>query len=136
MRYLLDASALIALAITSHEQHDRVAGWAIGRRGELAVSPIVEGALVRFVVRQGGPARSAVATLEAQADELGIAFWPDDLSHRAVDLSQILGHKQVTDTYLVALARHHGARLATLDQPLADRFPGDAVMPDGCSGQD
>lgn len=31
----------------------------------------------------------------------------------------VIGHRQVTDAYLVALARHHGGRLATLDRGLA-----------------
>ncbi len=31
----------------------------------------------------------------------------------------VIGHRQVTDAYLVALARHHGGRVATLDKGLA-----------------
>ncbi|MGP8198920.1 MAG: hypothetical protein ACLQU4_05390 [Limisphaerales bacterium] len=32
------------------------------------------------------------------------------------------GANQITDRYLVALARQHGFSLATLDQPLAKSF--------------
>jgi predicted nucleic acid-binding protein len=31
----------------------------------------------------------------------------------------VIGHRQVTDAYLVALARHHDGRLATFDRGLA-----------------
>ncbi len=34
-------------------------------------------------------------------------------------LAGAIGHRQVTDAYLVALARHHHGRLATLDKGLA-----------------
>ena len=33
--------------------------------------------------------------------------------------TQLHGHQQTTDAYLVGLAVHHGARLATLDKSLA-----------------
>jgi uncharacterized protein len=31
----------------------------------------------------------------------------------------VLGHRQVTDAYLAALARHHHGKLATFDKGLA-----------------
>jgi predicted nucleic acid-binding protein len=34
----------------------------------------------------------------------------------------------ITDGYLVALARHHGFSLATLDQPLAKSFADETVL--------
>ncbi len=46
-------------------------------------------------------------------------FWPDDVDladkKSASDLL-LLGHRQVTDGYLVQLAIRHRARLATLDR--------------------
>ena len=41
-----------------------------------------------------------------------------------VDLTGVLGHAQVTDAYLAALARTRGGRVATLDRAFA------AVAPD------
>ena len=41
-------------------------------------------------------------------------FWPDSLSllgQSSVDLSRLLEASQLTDTYLLALAVHHGSRL-------------------------
>ena len=51
-------------------------------------------------------------------------FVPDDLScaDRVVRTDLMGGANQVTDHYLVALARQHGITLATLDKPLARAF--------------
>jgi len=50
----------------------------------------------------------------------GYEFWADDLSYAQADLGNIIGHKQVTDAYLVALTRSRSdAKLATLDMALA-----------------
>jgi predicted nucleic acid-binding protein len=34
----------------------------------------------------------------------------------------------VTDAYLAALARHHGGKVATLDEPFAKLYPDDVVL--------
>jgi predicted nucleic acid-binding protein len=52
------------------------------------------------------------------------AFWPDDLSlldPGCVDWRQVLGSRQLTDVYLLALAVRRGGRLVTFDRavPLA-----------------
>jgi uncharacterized protein len=49
-------------------------------------------------------------------------FWPDDIS--LIDTAhgdRIVGHRQITDIYLLALAVKHNGRLVTFDQtvPLA-----------------
>ncbi|MGL5928860.1 MAG: hypothetical protein ACRCY8_08000 [Dermatophilaceae bacterium] len=55
----------------------------------------------------------------ARAD--GVEFWPDSISDADVDPADIRGHRQVTDSYLLALAESRGARLATFDAALAAR---------------
>jgi hypothetical protein len=55
-------------------------------------------------------------------------FWPDDISI-ITDLdetvrSRLLGHQQITDYYLAALASRHGGRLATFDGSLARSLAG------------
>lgn len=57
----------------------------------------------------------------------GYEFWPDDISYSDAPLDRIRGQKQVTDAYLVALATHHGGRLATFDKALAATHP-EAVL--------
>jgi len=49
------------------------------------------------------------------------AFWPDDISlldERLIDRSHVLGPKQLTDIYLLALAVKHGGRLVTTDRAI------------------
>jgi predicted nucleic acid-binding protein len=54
-------------------------------------------------------------------------FIPDDLScaDRVVRTDLMGGPNQITDRYLVALARQHHLALATLDKPLARDFAGE-----------
>ena len=57
-------------------------------------------------------------------------FIPDDLScaDRVVRTDWISGASQVTDHYLVALARKHRMTLATFDEPLAGQFTDEASL--------
>lgn len=125
MTYLLDANVLIALTVAEHEHHTRAAAW-LGGAGNFAVCPIVEGALVRFVLRIGERPATARLLLERIAEHPRCEFWVADLSYRDVPLHELRGHRQVTDAYLVALATRHSARLATFDRALATAQP-DAV---------
>jgi len=50
-------------------------------------------------------------------------FWPDDLGYDRVDLQPVVGHRQVTDAYLAALAVAHGSHVATFDRGLAAAHP-------------
>ena len=59
--YLLDANVLIALTVAEHEHHARASNWMAGI-DRFALCPVVEGALVRFLVRIGERA-SVAATL-------------------------------------------------------------------------
>ena len=121
--YLLDADVLIALTIADHEHHARTSSWASGIT-DFAVCPVVEGALVRFLVRVGEGAAVAQQVLRAVHALPGCEFWPDSLSYAASDLDRVRGHRQVTDAYLVSLATGTvNARLATLDEGLAQSHP-------------
>jgi len=47
------------------------------------------------------------------------AFWPDDISlldEQLIDRNHVLGPKQLTEIYLLALAAKHGGRLVTFDR--------------------
>ena len=51
----------------------------------------------------------------------GHVFWPEDiglLDAGRADASRLLTSAQVTDTYLLALARAHGGQLASFDRRL------------------
>lgn len=125
MGYLLDASTLMALVVREHEAHEKASAWARDAEG-LAVCPVVEGALVRFLVRVGEDARSATRIVAALRSR--VEFWPDDVSYADLDLTVVRGHRQVTDAYLVGLAARRGGQLATLDVALSRTFPQHAVL--------
>jgi toxin-antitoxin system PIN domain toxin len=116
--FLLDASVLIPLAVRDHEHHERATGWFLGAGGG-AVCPVVEGALFRYLLREGRSAVDAQAVVRALSEAQMIKFWPDDLSYADVPVGSVRGHKQATDAYLAALAASRGGQLATLDEGLA-----------------
>lgn len=118
--FLLDANVLIALVVAEHDHHDAASTW-LAEVDEFAVCPIVEGALVRFLLRIGEAPATATAILAGVHANPLCQFWPDAVSFRDVDLSDLSGHRQVTDSYLSALARSNGGRLVTFDRALATR---------------
>ncbi|MCL2467755.1 MAG: PIN domain-containing protein [Micrococcales bacterium] len=126
-RSLLDANVLIALSDADHVHHDAATAW-FAQHPVAATCPVTEGALVRFLVRTGKSTADITVALRALADAPGFEFWPDDIPYSAVPLSAVIGHRQVTDAYLVALARHHSSTLATFDQGLALAYPADVVL--------
>jgi hypothetical protein len=125
---LLDANVLIAASVLEHEHHERVTTWA-GTLGGFAVCPLVEGALVRFLVRVGEPACAVRDVLRRLRTRPGYEFWGDSVSYADVELAHVRGHRQVTDAYLLGLVRQHpSARLATMDEGLVQQSGGDAFV--------
>lgn len=120
---LLDANVLVALAVADHIHHDLVEEWFSRRRRRFATCPITQGALMRLLLRQGATPDQALSVLTSITKQRSHDFWPDDLGFGDVALRGVVGHRQVTDAYLAALARHHGGTLATLDQGLAVLHP-------------
>ncbi|HVU61561.1 MAG TPA: TA system VapC family ribonuclease toxin [Mycobacteriales bacterium] len=120
--YLLDANALIALVVVEHEHHKTAARWAASVDG-FALCPVVEGALVRFLVRAGESTVTAAAILAALYASTRCVFWPDSVSYTSADLGHVAGHRQVTDAYLAALAVSQRGRLATFDNALVEALP-------------
>lgn len=119
MTVLLDANVLIALVVADHVHHDAAEEWLADLAGPFATCPITEGSLVRLLIRKGQSAETAKAVVSGVAADPRHEFWPDDLSYSSVSMEGIIGHRQVTDAYLVQLVRTRGGRLATFDQGLA-----------------
>lgn len=122
MTWLLDASVLVALTTPRHVHHAAARAW-FGTGRPFATCPITQGALIRFTLREGADAMSATSAVARLAERDDHTFWPDDLAYTAAMLRGVVGHRQVTDAYLVALAGHRGGRVATLDRGLAAANP-------------
>lgn len=128
-RYLLDINLLIALAWPQHIHHGQAHDW-FDRRGSdcWATCPLTQLGFVRIssnpkIVTQAVSPREAFAALERMTALPGHVFWPDDVApagQQEFTALSLVGHRQVTDAYLLALCRRHKGRLATLDRGVAE----------------
>jgi toxin-antitoxin system PIN domain toxin len=124
--FLADGNVLVALVVAEHVHHQLALTWFEEAEPELATCPITEGMLLRFLLREGQSAAASMAALDAIRAQEWHRFWPDAIAYDAGMMGGVIGHRQVTDAYLVALARHEGGAVATLDRGLA-ALHGDAV---------
>jgi len=119
---LLDANVLVALALDTHVHH-RAAHEALQASSwPWATTPLTESALVRLLLNRAVTGadftgRQVLTQLTAMRRHPRWVFLPDDTSPVAapIDLSVLVGFRQVTDLHLVGLAARHGAVLATFD---------------------
>lgn len=124
MRALLDVNVLIALLDANHLHHRRATEWMEKNLASgWASCPLTQNGCIRIMSQPGYPnpvPASAVAERLREAAALPLhQFWPDDLSMLTpglIDWRHILGSRQVTDAYLLALAVKHKGRLVTLDK--------------------
>ncbi|WP_236796174.1 hypothetical protein [Amycolatopsis sp. GM8] len=58
---------------------------------------------MRLLIREGQRAEDAQALLSAIEAGDRHEFWPDSITYRDVPMNGILGHRQVTDSYLAHL---------------------------------
>ena len=116
---LLDSNVLVALVQQNHVHAEQAGAWLDTLREPYATCPLTQGALLRLLLREGVSAADARVSLKSVVDDDRHQFWPDDIDYLAVRLDGVVGHRQVTDAYLAALARARGGRLATFDRGLA-----------------
>jgi toxin-antitoxin system PIN domain toxin len=123
--YLLDANALLAVTTAGHARHGRATQWLSGV-SRWATTPLTEAALVRLLLNPAVigaklTGAHALAVLASVRQASGHVFLPDgaSLDKPMVDLTGLMGHRQVTDLHLVNLAATHGAVLATFDKGIA-----------------
>lgn len=124
MRALLDVNVLIALLDEGHVHHGLAMTWLESEISHgWASCPLTQNGCIRIMSQPKYPASLAAAQV---ADRLAEAanspeheFWPADvnmLEDSAIDWARVLGHRQVTDVYLLALAVKHGGRFVTFDR--------------------
>ena len=133
MTYLLDANALIALGITTHEFHQRVDAW-IARldspADRLATCAVTELAFVRIVPQLPGLGASVVQAKELlrrlrRQQRVHVRMLADAVGadHLPAWVKTV---RQTTDGHLLELAKRHSNTLATLD----DKIPGAFLVPE------
>ena len=124
MRALLDVNVLIALLDAGHIHHRLAMAWLEDHiRFGWASCPITQNGCIRIMSQPAYPG-TVSATLVAErlmeaATRPDHEFWSANVSlldGNVFDWSLILGHRQVTDVYLLALAVRHGGRLVSFDR--------------------
>ena len=127
VRALLDVNVLIALLDENHTHHATVFEWFADHiEHGWASCPVTQNGCVRIVSQPRYPNALGVAEAMMRLREAVATPWhqflPDDVSlldDAVVDRLQVLGPRQLTDVYLLALAVAHDARLVTLDKSVS-----------------
>lgn len=127
MRSLLDVNVLIALLDAGHVHHRLVTDW-LQRELHLgwASCPLTQNGCVRIMSQPAYPGVLPAAEIAARLAEASAhpshQFWPADINLLDVRIFQwahILGHRQITDAYLLALAVRRKGRFVTLDRRIS-----------------
>ncbi|CAN5844878.1 type II toxin-antitoxin system VapC family toxin [soil metagenome] len=123
-RALLDINVLLALLDRDHADHDRARAWMTAEIAHgWASCAITQNGFVRIISQprypSPVPAAAAIKRLSKATGTVHHEFWPCAVSvidDQIVDRSRVLGPRQVTDVYLLALAAANGGRFVTFDR--------------------
>ena len=121
---LLDANVLIALAWPSHVHHERAHDWFDRHQANgWATCPLTQCAFVRAssnskIIDEAVSPQEALGLLTELVAHDSHEFWADDLplTDAAMPTELLVGHRQVTDSYLLGLAMRRSGRLVTFDR--------------------
>ena len=124
MRALLDINVLIALLDAQHIHHRMASAWLEKHIDQgWSSCPLTQNGVIRIMSQPSYPNPLPPAvTAERLAEATATAwhqFWPDDISllnKNILNWEAVLGSRQITDCYLLALAVHHHARFASFDR--------------------
>jgi uncharacterized protein len=128
LRYLLDVNVWVALLDEAHVHHAQAVAFMEQRKVQIATCPLVENGVLRVLNLPGyskhGPAgfEAVIQKLQQICIDVDHEFWPNTVSLRSqgqVNWPRVLGHNQITDVYLLALAVSNQGCLATLDHRVA-----------------
>ena len=128
---LLDINVLIALAWPSHVHHAQAHAWFARHAGDgWATCPLTQLGFVRVssnpsIIPEAVLPQQALRVLRKIVEHEHHVFWPDDLllTDQHIPVSQIMGHRQLTDAYLLGLAIRNGGKLVTLDESISSLLP-------------
>lgn len=125
----LDVNVLIALLWPTHEGHQRAQTW-FGQNADQgwATCPFTQAAFMRIVSnpafsRDAVTPRDALNLLATNVQHKAHQFWGDEIDLVSAAwpyADRLRGHQQVTDAYLLGLARHKKGKLGTMDRAVLD----------------
>lgn len=121
---LLDTNVLLALAWPNHQHHALVHAWfAKESRYGWATCAVTQLGFVRLSSNSAYtpaavPPQDAAQLLHELLSDKRHAFWPSPPAARRGIYFRALGHQQVTDAYLVEVAKRRRGRVVTLDTRL------------------
>jgi uncharacterized protein len=124
LRALFDINVLVAALDAQHIHHARATHWWTQNRVHgWSSCPLTQNGFLRIVSqpRYSYPISlgDAFEHLRRNTQSNEHAFWTDEVSlldEQVINRDHILGPKQLTDVYLLALAVKRGGRLATFDR--------------------
>jgi uncharacterized protein len=127
--YLLDVNVLVALSWATHTHHAAAIAWFQDQgQHSFATCPLTQLGFTRLAMNAG--IVTPPDTLQEASDRLtqitllpGHRFIKEDSMIPAVLATvsaAVQGYRQITDTYLVALALSNKATLATLDKKIVN----------------
>jgi uncharacterized protein len=134
--WLLDANLLIALTHAAHIHHAEAHAWFSAHpKRRWATCALTQLAFVRLtsnpkVVGSEITPAQAVQALNTMVAQPQHEYWADGqepLQMATLQSPALVGHRQVTDAYLLGLAAHQRQSLATLDRGLVS-FAGAAGL--------
>jgi toxin-antitoxin system PIN domain toxin len=126
-RALLDVNLLVALFEPDHPHHEVAHDWFSDHQERgWATCAMTQNGFVRILAHsREGPAMHRAADLVRHLRQFCASkyhtFWQDSVSltdETLFNLSLIRGHRQITDVYLLGLAKKMGGYLATLDSSI------------------
>lgn len=129
---LPDVNLLVALAWPSHVHHRQARRWFEAKaRAGWATCPFTQCGFVRLssnpkVVPYAVRPQEAIDLLQRIMAIGGHVFWPDDVNlaeELSIPTHLLIGHRQVADAYLLAMALRHNGTLVTLDRSVIDLLP-------------
>ena len=123
-RALLDINVLIALLDEGHVLHRAASSWLERDIDQgWATCPITENGVVRIMAQPAYPNPQPAAQVAERLAEAcrhpSHDFWPMPISllqDGLIRWERLLGPRQITDAYLLALAVRQEGRFATFDQ--------------------
>jgi toxin-antitoxin system PIN domain toxin len=123
---LLDVNTLVALAWPNHSHHVAAHRWFGQWMSGWATCGLTETGFARVSSNRAAIAAAvrpvdAIVLLGRLREVPGHSFWIDNVEHvvgNELDATRVLGHQQVADAHLIALAIAHDGTVATFDRGL------------------